>query len=72
MMMTCPTCGKKIPYDKGNPWRPFCCERCKMIDLGHWAAGDYQIQGEPGSADPEFIEQELERMRREALEKPKD
>jgi len=30
-------------YDKGNPYRPFCSERCKLIDLGQWATGAYRI-----------------------------
>jgi endogenous inhibitor of DNA gyrase (YacG/DUF329 family) len=35
-------------------WRPFCSERCRMADLGHWAGGDYRVGGDPpASADPE-------------------
>ncbi|HLQ76169.1 MAG TPA: DNA gyrase inhibitor YacG [Terriglobia bacterium] len=40
--MKCPTCNKTIEY-AGNPFRPFCSERCKMIDLGKWAGGTYRI-----------------------------
>ena len=40
--MTCPTCGKSVELT-GNPARPFCSERCKMIDLGKWAGGNYRI-----------------------------
>lgn len=51
MKKTCPVCGKKIPSHKGeknikNPWRPFCSERCKLIDLGRWASEEYRIPGE--------------------------
>jgi uncharacterized protein len=28
-------------------WRPFCSERCKLLDLAKWAGGDYRIPGEP-------------------------
>jgi uncharacterized protein len=28
-------------------WRPFCCERCKLADLGHWLSGDYRVPGDP-------------------------
>lgn len=52
MMVKCPTCKKLHEYDMNSPWRPFCSERCKLIDLGAWASGDYVIRGEPGSADP--------------------
>ncbi len=39
----CPTCGKKSAWTTDNPFRPFCCERCKLIDLGAWANEEYQI-----------------------------
>ncbi len=39
---------------KGNPFRPFCSERCKLIDLGNWLGGRYRISTPaPGSADEE-------------------
>ncbi|NWG76637.1 MAG: DNA gyrase inhibitor YacG, partial [Rubrivivax sp.] len=34
----CPTCGAFAVYDATNPWRPFCSERCRQIDLGAWAS----------------------------------
>ncbi len=43
--LRCPQCGKEIEWE-GNPWRPFCSERCRTIDLGRWAGGDYRIPGE--------------------------
>ena len=41
--MACPRCGAKQPYSPKNKWRPFCSERCKIIDLGKWAAEDYRV-----------------------------
>ena len=41
----CPGCGDPAPWE-GNPWRPFCSERCKLGDLGAWASGDYAIPSE--------------------------
>ncbi len=38
----CPRCGKEILY-RDSPFRPFCSERCKLIDLGHWVSGRYRI-----------------------------
>jgi endogenous inhibitor of DNA gyrase (YacG/DUF329 family) len=32
-------------------WRPFCSERCKLLDLARWVDGDYRISGEPVPAD---------------------
>lgn len=47
----CPNCGKMTPGD-GAPWRPFCSERCRLIDLGKWAAGEYRIPGEKITRGP--------------------
>lgn len=44
--MVCPTCRQPISWT-GNPWRPFCSERCQVTDLGTWAAGQYRIPGPP-------------------------
>jgi endogenous inhibitor of DNA gyrase (YacG/DUF329 family) len=48
----CPICEKITTVDRNEdaPYRPFCCERCKMIDLGRWLDGTYRVS-EP--ADPE-------------------
>ena len=43
---TCPTCGKVLVWDKNNPYRPFCSERCKLIDLGEWAGEGHRIPGD--------------------------
>lgn len=32
----CPNCGKTSKSAEDNPWRPFCSERCKLVDLGDW------------------------------------
>lgn len=50
MKIKCPICGRETEYSTANPYRPFCSERCKMIDLGAWANDEYLIEGEPGSA----------------------
>lgn len=42
-IVNCPQCGKPVVFDKANRWRPFCSERCKMIDLGAWASESYRI-----------------------------
>ncbi|MFI5400559.1 MAG: DNA gyrase inhibitor YacG [SAR324 cluster bacterium] len=43
--MKCPQCGKPARWE-GNPDRPFCSERCRLIDLGQWADGGYAIPAE--------------------------
>jgi endogenous inhibitor of DNA gyrase (YacG/DUF329 family) len=47
----CPQCGQDAVWSPENPWRPFCSERCKLIDLGAWATEGYRIPAE--SNDPE-------------------
>jgi len=41
----CPTCGRKAEFSPANRWRPFCSQRCKLIDLGAWATDRYTIPG---------------------------
>ncbi len=43
----CPHCGGPAIYHASNVHRPFCSERCKMIDLGAWANDEYAITGSP-------------------------
>ncbi|MEO6079099.1 MAG: DNA gyrase inhibitor YacG [Steroidobacteraceae bacterium] len=45
----CPTCHRELAWNENFPWRPFCSERCKMVDLGAWFAEERAIGGE--SAD---------------------
>ena len=42
--MICPLCHQSSTWE-GNPWRPFCSERCQMTDLGAWAAEEYRLPG---------------------------
>ena len=49
--MKCPTCGKQIEW-KDNPFRPFCSERCQLVDLGKWVEGEYRVPSEPLPQEP--------------------
>jgi len=40
--MKCPICGKPTKW-QDNPDRPFCSERCRIIDLGRWAGEEYSV-----------------------------
>lgn len=42
----CPTCARVIAW-AGNPARPFCSLRCKLIDLGRWLDGTFRVPGPP-------------------------
>ena len=48
LSVKCPNCEKKFNYYISD-FRPFCCEKCKMIDLGHWFDESYTIEGRSGS-----------------------
>lgn len=49
----CPQCGKKNTWTDENKFRPFCSERCKLVDLGIWAEEKYRVAGEPVNPEPE-------------------
>ena len=42
-LVACPNCKKITEYSTSNAFRPFCSQRCKMIDLGDWANENYKI-----------------------------
>jgi hypothetical protein len=63
----CPHCSQEVTWPE-TPTYPFCSERCRLIDLGAWASGDYRIpseqvvdeETEPGTSASEATEDELE------------
>ena len=51
----CPQCSQLVTWPD-TPTYPFCSERCRLIDLGVWARGDYRIPGEQVSDDESWPE----------------
>jgi endogenous inhibitor of DNA gyrase (YacG/DUF329 family) len=50
--VACPTCGVRVEWSPASRFRPFCCERCKLIDLGAWATESYRVPlAEPPESD---------------------
>lgn len=47
----CPQCGRWTLYSSENPFRPFCSERCRTLDLGAWADESYRIPDKNSSSD---------------------
>ena len=45
-ILPCPTCRKPVRWTAANKYRPFCSERCRLIDFGSWADESHQISGE--------------------------
>ncbi len=50
-MVDAPVCAycRRLPVDPA--WRPFCSERCKLLDLANWIDGSYRVPGEPVPTD---------------------
>ncbi|MET0293047.1 MAG: DNA gyrase inhibitor YacG [Steroidobacteraceae bacterium] len=46
MVTPCPTCKREVTWGAESPFRPFCSERCRMVDLGAWFAGERAIPGQ--------------------------
>ena len=53
-IVTCPTCKKKVEWVKSSEFRPFCSQRCRLIDLGEWASENHNIHGEPLASTEEL------------------
>jgi len=52
-ILRCPTCRTTVAVDA--PDAPFCSDRCRMIDLGKWASGEYKISSP--ILDPDLLEE---------------
>ena len=57
LIISCPTCGKSLPWTTEQRWRPFCSERCRLIDLGAWADESHRLPVQPDAA-LDFIDDE--------------
>ena len=56
-LVKCPTCGRETEYT-GNKYRPFCSERCQMIDFGAWADEEFSLP----ATETELTEEDLEKI----------
>jgi uncharacterized protein len=55
-LVKCPTCERKVEYT-GNEFRPFCSERCKLIDFGAWADEEYALPTQDTALSEEDLDQ---------------
>ena len=46
--VSCPTCGASVTWNAKAQWRPFCSERCRLLDLGAWFTEERGIPGDDG------------------------
>ena len=49
--MRCPTCKRETLWE-GNLYRPFCSERCKLLDLDNWFSERYRVASSEESREP--------------------
>ena len=66
LLVKCPTCGRRTEYE-GNEHRPFCSERCKLIDFGAWANEEFSLPVEESS----LTEEDIDRIERAVKEREK-
>lgn len=45
-VVKCPSCQRAVVWTAENTFKPFCSERCKLIDLGEWVMEEKRIPGE--------------------------
>lgn len=62
-MPKCPTCEKPVEW-QDNPWRPFCSERCKLIDFSRWANEEYRVPGKEINPDDITDRSEVDQTKR--------
>ena len=52
----CPTCGRQTEYSTENEFRPFCSERCKLLDFGAWADEEFALPSQTESLSEEDLD----------------
>ena len=67
LKVPCPQCQKAVVWQASSEFRPFCSERCKLLDLGEWADESNKIS-QPIHADLAISEEMLNAMEDEFVE----
>jgi uncharacterized protein len=57
-LVKCPTCGRQTEWSEQATFRPFCSERCRLIDLGAWLTEQHAIPGDPIAPQSDEAEDE--------------
>jgi len=53
-LVPCPQCGGDSVFAPSNPYRPFCGERCRELDLGAWASESFRVAAAPPTEDQDL------------------
>jgi endogenous inhibitor of DNA gyrase (YacG/DUF329 family) len=48
-LVKCPTCRRPVEWSEASVFRPFCSDRCRLIDLGAWLSEQHRIPDESGA-----------------------
>ena len=59
-IVNCPQCGEPSEFAPSNRYRPFCSERCRLIDLGAWASEDFAVPTEAPPDDAPYGDPRLQ------------
>jgi hypothetical protein len=50
-VVKCPTCRRPVEWSAESVYRPFCSDRCRLIDLGAWFSEQHKIPEEPDAPE---------------------
>jgi endogenous inhibitor of DNA gyrase (YacG/DUF329 family) len=53
-IIKCPTCRREVEWSPASSYRPFCSDRCRLIDLGAWFTEQHKIPDESGTAEDQL------------------
>jgi len=65
MKVNCPTCSKSVEWNEDAIFRPFCSDRCRLIDLGQWANEEHAIPGK--SVEEELLSEQLKDLNNDSF-----
>ncbi|MGK0445476.1 MAG: endogenous inhibitor of DNA gyrase (YacG/DUF329 family) [Bermanella sp.] len=65
MKVNCPTCSKSVEWNEDAKFRPFCSDRCRLIDLGQWANEEHAIPGK--SVEEELLSEQLKDLNNDSF-----
>ncbi len=53
-IVKCPTCRRDVEWSPASQYRPFCSDRCRLIDLGAWLSEQHKIPDEAGTSEEQL------------------
>jgi endogenous inhibitor of DNA gyrase (YacG/DUF329 family) len=50
-IVKCPTCRRDVEWSPASQFRPFCSDRCRLVDMGRWLSEQHRIPDESTAAE---------------------